>query len=466
MKKYTSKYAYRLCLFIMVVSLLSCKKQNDWLDAKRFIGDVTPQTIEDYQAIFDYSDVINTDFANIGLIGTDNLFIKDANFNSAQQAERDAYLWKATIWDGQNGVSGEWDRLFKNIGYANIVLDGLKKIDAKAVGYNNVKGQAFFFRAFGYYNLAQLFCKQYDPQTASTDLGLPLRQSSDVNIIYPRATLQQTYDQMLADIKQAISLLDKEPAQMRRAGRFAALALLAKVELIMGNYKDAGIAADQVLQTKKSLLDYNSDPVSQGTTYRFPALGLGNPEILFYASVNAWATIRPATNNRSFVFPELIAAYESNDLRKALLYVPNGADYKFRGCYTGGFETFCGIALNEVYLIRAECYARQNNVDAAMDDINTLLSKRYVTGTFSNLTATNAEEALRTVLRERRKELPFSANIRWEDLRRLNKDPRFQVTITRTVNGEQYVLPPNSTAYVLPIPRREIELSKLVQNER
>jgi hypothetical protein len=193
-------------------------------------------------------------------------------------------------------------------------------------------------------------------------------------------------------------------------------------------------------------------------------MGLNNPEILFYAQAQAYNSLRPFTSGTSFINMDLYNSYDNNDLRKSLFYVQNGTSYQFRGCYTGTFATFCGLALNEIYLIRAECFARQNNITSAMADINTLLSKRYKTGTFSNLTASSASQALDIVFLERRKEIPLSANQRWEDLKRLNKEAKYQVTITRAINSVNYILLPNANAYALPIPQNEILQSGIVQN--
>jgi hypothetical protein len=81
------------------------------------------------------------------------------------------------------------------------------------------------------------------------------------------------------------------------------------------------------------------------------------------------------------------------------------------------------------------------------------------------MVAIDAEDALRKVLLERRKELVFRA-IRWTDLRRLNKDPRFATTLRRVVLGQEYLLPPNDNRYVYPIPTNEIEASGVPQNPR
>lgn len=98
---------------------------------------------------------------------------------------------------------------------------------------------------------------------------------------------------------------------------------------------------------------------------------------------------------------------------------------------------------------------------------NRLLAKRWDKNTvYVPYSTADENEALRKILQERRKELPFTANLRWSDLRRLNKDPRFAATLSRNLNGEIYTLPPNDKRYVLPIPDIEIQLSGIQQNER
>jgi hypothetical protein len=98
--------------------------------------------------------------------------------------------------------------------------------------------------------------------------------------------------------------------------------------------------------------------------------------------------------------------------------------------------------------------------------LNYLLSKRYRTvPVFTPLTAATAEEALQIVLRERRKEL-VGRGLRWYDLRRLNKDPRFAQTLTRVVNGQTYILPPNDPRYTHLIPFEVIALTGMQQNQR
>lgn len=463
MKSIFNNITITLLVASTLLSAGSCKKQDDWLNAKRYKGDVTPSTLDDYQAILDYNTAINNRFINLGLIGTDNLSVADQNFSRLTAVERESYLWTTAVWN-LSGSSNEWNYQYSLIEYANLILDGISKLQRSA-GYDNVKGQALFFRAFAYYNLCQTFCKPYVSITSNTDLGLPLRTNPDVSKVYPRSSLKATYEMMLIDAQEAARLLDQNQSFTRRASASAANGLLAKIYLVMEDYVNAGKYSNLSLKSHSDLIDFNSNLIDLSTTYRFP-IDTKNPEILFFAQSTAYNTLTASSSSTSFVQKELYDIYDENDLRKAVLFAKSGAGYKFRGSYTGDRGTFCGIASNELFLIRAESYARTGSVSEALQDINRLLRSRYKTGQYSNFSTSDPEIALRFILQERRKELPFTSQIRWEDLRRLNNDPRFKTTIVRNIGGQTYTLIPGSSAYVFPIPPSETQLSGIEQNPR
>ena len=94
-----------------------------------------------------------------------------------------------------------------------------------------------------------------------------------------------------------------------------------------------------------------------------------------------------------------------------------------------------------------------------------MIVKRWKTGTFTPLAAGSMQDALILILRERRKELVFR-DLRWTDLKRLNKETAFQQTIKRKINGQEYILLPNDNRYALPIPQSVISISGIQQNPR
>ncbi|MGJ1241761.1 RagB/SusD family nutrient uptake outer membrane protein [Sphingobacterium sp. UME9] len=459
------KYFYSMLFTLIVLFIIQGCKQSEWLDEKRDKEQVRPETAKDFQAILDNTEWINGRFINTGIATSNNVYIQDKDFASVSPLERQIYLWSMNPWDNANGSSGEWDWMYATIEYANIVLDGIEEAKISGEEIENIKGQAYFYRAIALYNLASLFCKQYTELTAGNEKGLPIRLTSDVNAIAQRSSLKTTMDQIISDCKTAITKLKVQQTVITRPGQAAAYALLSKILLNNGDYAAALENAEHSLSKKSNILDFNSGTVSLNQTYRFPAKGVGNEEIIFFAYSGMNGIIRPTTNTRGTVDTALMKMYDDNDLRKTFFYIKSGSTYKFRGNYTGNFQNFCGLATNEVYLIKAECQARASKTIDAMSTLNMLLKKRYKTGTFVDLTANSSDEALSLILQERRKELPFTGNIPWEDIRRLNLDPKRQVRLTRVINGQTYTLTPNSARYALPIPDFEIRLSGIEQND-
>lgn len=319
-----------------------------------------------------------------------------------------------------------------------------------------------------FYELAAVFCKQYDINTATNDPGICIRTKSDVHHLEPRSSVAQTYNLIINDLKVAASLLPVIAVYKTRPCKAAAFALLARTYLQMGNYVNAKDYADSALAYSNKLLDFNSDVISILKSYRFPDFKLENPEVIFYAVGFPHVAIGPGvSSNRSYVDSLLFQSYNENDLRKVYLFATdNTGRAKFRGSYTGIDMGFSGIGINEIYLIRAECNARLNFTTSATEDLNKLLANRYKKGTYSEFITTNPDSALIKILEERRKELPFTGQVRWQDLRRLNKESRFAQVLKRSYNGIWYELPANDKRYVYPFPQNEIDLAGIHQNER
>src|SRR5690606_27846945 len=97
------------------------------------------------------------------------------------------------------------------------------------------------------------------------------------------------------------------------------------------------------------------------------------------------------------------------------------------------------IAVPEMMLIVAECHARLNQKDQALKLLNTLRKKRFALEDFKELQAATAEDALKLVIKERRMEL-FGKGLRWFDMKRLDKDPRFAKTYKRANTEHNYTL--------------------------
>ncbi|KAJ1604380.1 hypothetical protein OJ253_3709 [Cryptosporidium canis] len=455
-----------LSLFVLGVVLffISCNKQDEWLDVKKNNSDVVPTDLQDFRALLSYDFIMNYGYPFLGIESSDNLYITEATWNSTAPLERNIYVWARDIYAGQ--ADPNWNALYQKVAYANAVIDGLKKVaitPSNEIEYNNIKGSALFFRAYAFYTLSSFWAKPYDANTANTDLGIPLKLTSDVAEKVHRNSNEEVYNRIIDDVKEAVSLLPTTQHHKTWPSKPGALGFLARVYLSMRKYDEAGEHADAALGIYNFLYDFNT--INSSVQYPFPDFWTDNKEVLFYAE-DYFARFNVAP--RLVVDSNLLKSYNSNDLRRVLFFFTSSGNITFQGTYAGGnISPFEGIGTNELYLIRAEAFARMGNKDAAIADLNTLMLKRWKNnGTWLPFTATDANDALNKILTERRKELPFTGQLRWTDLRRLNREPQFAVTLTRVIGGQTYTLPPNDPRYVFPIPDDEIRLLGIEQNPR
>lgn len=462
---------YIIIIVLASFSLAGCSKQDSWLDVKRSISDVKPSSLSDFQAILDNAfNSLNLFYPSIGLLASDNYYVTDDNLMSISAVERNSYLWSKDIFNREG--SGEFSITYNKISYCNIVLDGLSENyskDLTEIEAQNIKGQALFFRSIYFYYLTNVFAKGYNSATANSDLGIMVRTTSNVNHIEQRSTIRKTYDQILGDLKEAVNLLPTTPLYKTRPSKPAAFALLAKTYLLMQDYNNAKTYADSALKYTNSIIDFNnSNWASLSYPYRFTDFKNSNPEIIFYADGYPTSIVTASEGSLGYMDTILYSSYENDDLRKKLFFdeTEGPTKVRFRGSYTGTNTIFSGIATNEIYFIRAECNARQNNLSESLKDLNLLLKNRYITNKYVEFSTNDVHLALDKILLERRKEFPFTGQIRWEDLRRLNNDPRLAKTLIRVYQGVTYTLPPNDSKYAYPFPISEVEMSGIVQNQR
>lgn len=443
-----------LIFLLMTVSCMTgCKKYLEEKPDKKL--DV-PTTIGQFQQLL--NDPLNNRCYLGGLENSaDDLYLLSNDWNGLSQSARNMYVWNEDfVFESSNN---DWSNTYGRILPLNLVLDGLEKIDRtqdNSTEWDNTKGAALFLRAHYFSQMLWMFAPAYDPATASSDLGIPLRMSADFNIPSVRSSVQQCYERILADLKQSIPLLPVMPSKVVKPSVPAVYGLLARVYLYMRNYDSAFAYADKYQQLRNELLDYNTLNVASANP-----IANYNVEDIF----DAFTLPAPVAVNRVRVDTSLYATYHPDDLRRSVFFRTDGPKlYGFKGSYSRS-NWYCGIATDEIYLIRAECYARLGNKQSALDDLNTLLRKRWKnTVSYPEITAADLQEALNKILIERRKELLFRG-IRFMDLKRFNKEGA-NMTLKRVLNGTEYLLHPNDLRYALPIPENVITITGMPQNPR
>lgn len=136
-----------------------------------------------------------------------------------------------------------WDNMYGLIEPANILINNIPLYyDQSSDTYNTRLGEAYFLRAYGYFELVKQFG------------GVPLKltPSTSVETYFTRNSLEECYNQIISDFEQSYSLLPEEGEATGRITKSAAAHFLAKAHLFRASelyddwnssYKDADLEA-------------------------------------------------------------------------------------------------------------------------------------------------------------------------------------------------------------------------------
>jgi starch-binding outer membrane protein, SusD/RagB family len=463
------RFRFLLVIMLSLVFLAGCKK---WLDKRQNENLAVPTSLEDLQAILDDNSRLNEQSTPSMLeASADDYFLLPSDYNSiaATHSRVAPYSWDTDPFNREN----DWKQCYYPVYVANLCLQQIDKIqrtDFNAAAWDNVKGSAFFIRSYFFLELAWTYSKAYDQGSANQDLGIALRLTSDISEKSVRASVAETYQQIISDAKAAAQFLPDRSIHSLRPSKAAAYGLLARTYLSMRDYENAFKYADLSLNVYDKLMDFNGDPeINSDFTLNSPPFNKYNKEIVFYTMMNVIHTTYLPQNAK--IDSTLYDSYDSTDIRKKAFFILKNGYYSFKGTYTFSLQyQFTGIATDELWLIRAECLARIGGADkkgdkeGALHDLNQLLKNRYKQPGFIPVSAGNTTEALAIILRERRKEL-LMRGLRWTDLKRFNKEGANK-TLTRIINGQPVTLPPNDNRYAQPLPSEIIFLTGMQQNPR
>lgn len=133
-----------------------------------------------------------------------------------------------------------WNYGYKGIAQASNIIDMIE--EGQSVEIDNQLGECYYVRGMLYFYFVRAYGRPYY-QAPDKNLGVPIVNGTPDNImtdlyLEDRATVKETYEQVISDLKKAESLmtLDKGPAY---ASKGAAQAMLSRVYLYMsGTYEN------------------------------------------------------------------------------------------------------------------------------------------------------------------------------------------------------------------------------------
>ena len=496
MKKYISLaliWSFCLLAFSACESYLEEMPQNKLM----------PTTTDDYdqllnnayitERVMPYLDILSDD---VELIASNHVL--DGEDEGDWQVA--AYMWRDRHDLTMSGGDLAFEKLYESIYYCNVVIENIGEADGVELNEENVErtrknieGEARCLRAYSYFYLVNLYAMAYDPATCATDPGVPINNSTAVeDKAYPRNTVAEVYEQIVSDLTKGIQLLKENPIEKGTKVKFnelSATAFLARVYLYMQNGEDAIVCAKEVVASNRALFDLQeygdvlnmeNNTVTEWNGTTVPGtdyLSVNNSNILF---VNGVCELYPALQAGSYttfsVSREFAGQYEEGDIRRFYFMVTYANIYttrpstkltyaKSRYVWPNAMTSYITVRTGygrflrteEMYLILAEAYARQNGgMGDAIGYLNTMRRVKFKTGEYVELKASDftQETLLDYIAVERRRELCFEGH-RWFDLRRTTRPEMQRVGY----NDEVAHLDQNDPRYVLQIPQKELSVN-------
>lgn len=413
-----------------------------------------------------------------------------------------------------------WHNMYKQINSANAVLQSIPA-DTENAELKMYRAQALGYRAFDYWVLAQNFGRTYygNQSKPCVPVITDENQTQAAAEGCARNTVQEVYDQIVADLTAAIEsceasgmsvdkLLDVKPRRMLNLD--ALYGLRARVYLTMREYAKAAADASKAIEVSNcspltiaevSKPGFNGFDhswmwgVAIAETDRVVTSGIVNfPSHMCsfaygYVTVGAWRTLAqnlfvtiPATDVRKgWWLDENFESPNITSTQKSYLHSFGAGSIKDTGTgilpYTNvkfdAYQSVLGTSTNasdiplmrieEMYYIKAEGLAMSGNTGEALKVLSTF-EKTYRNPSFTTSAATG-EDIQQVIFGKRRIEF-WGEGLTWFDVKRLNTG------IDRTQAGFPdafiYKLAPDNDelAWIFPIPESEVTANKLINEDQ
>lgn len=385
-----------------------------------------------------------------------------------------------------------WTQLYSGILRANTVLDKVPTIQDPNLDDDGrreqILGEAHFLRALHYFNLVKMF--------GGVPLVLTTAAASPDEYQVPRSTEEEVYQQIIADLEQALISLpdqfsDESSVNKARATKGAANALLAKVYAQKNDrdynkvltYCDAVInssATYNLLSNFADLFDgshYNNAESILEVQFVGGAEANFGPQMLLPPSlsgdtwrkfmtpshdlVDAFDSESDVVRKNSSILFERVSWLDEFWDNKANSLIPFAFKWKSASGWASTNRQYV-LRLADIILLKAEALNELGRTAEARDVLNQIRQRAKI----ALSTASSQETIKAAILKERRLELCQEGQ-RWEDLKRAGEVVAVMTNLNEVDLRTNQRVDYNMTDHklLLPIPQQEINRNpQLVQN--
>ena len=394
-------------------------------------------------------------------------FMGDGIRLTAENSNRLTSEYNYSIQSNYTDAYEMWQEPYKLVNKANNILANIDNIEGDETLLNHYKGVSLGLRAMAHFDMVRMYAHPFSQ--GGDALGIPIiTEVPDPTSEPARNTVAEVYTQIITDLTDAISLMDRTNIVNGEFHYWGAKAILARVYLYHEDWALAAQTADEVINSGEFSLASNSNyesifaDMSSESVFEIINTSVDNdgltPDIGFLIHIDGYGDVVVTHHLRDLL------ASDPTDVRNNLLIADKEKTNLLPNKFPNGDLSTDNnriIRLSELYLIAAEGYAKAGSKDAdALARLNSIVSRASIGTTVADLTGSALTDR---ILVEREKEL-FCEGHRLFDLTRNNK------VIDRTgadqwCDSKYQTVQPNDNRTIFPIPDDELNVNdNMVQN--
>jgi hypothetical protein len=454
-----------LLVMMLCLSAVSCKKDFLELSPQQSVANESALvTIGDFESSITavYNGLSGANYYGRYFVLVPDVMSDDVKQHPSANRAKDYAEYSAVVGDGI--AEGLWAEMFQNINNLDAIINTQVDIPAAVQDdYNHIIGEALTLRGLIYFDMVRMFAQHYSFSADASHLGVPIVLEFDKDGEPARASVKAVYDQIISDMIKGIAQMsnDTRSGSTSTLSKTSGKALLSRVYLYKDDLANAESMATEVINSTKYTLVDNASYLASWSSDN-------SDESIFELTMTESDNNGSNALGRMYIVEgygdylpsnDVVSLFSTDDVRYGWFIEDTFLDGDYAPFRMNKYPSITGedntkvIRLSEVYLIRAEARARQNN-DDAQGDVDMIRQRGLPSA--PAVTATG-QGLIDEVMLERRKELCFEGQRLWDLMR--HKQSIIRTQCTSSVCEVNY---PNEKL-ILPIPEAELDANPNMQ---